>query len=58
VRAVEAEARGMPIIVRGARGGDVVECFERVKDWYREGVWRWDWCQPVIQGNDGSSREE
>jgi hypothetical protein len=48
----------MPIIVRGARGGDIVECFESVEDWYREGVWRWDWCQPVVQGNDGSSREE
>ena len=54
--AVEAEARGMSTIVRGARGDDVVECFESVEDWYREGVWRWDRCQPVVQGNDGSSR--
>jgi hypothetical protein len=39
VRAVEAEARGMSAIVRGARGGDIVECFESVADWHREGVW-------------------
>ena len=58
MRAVEVEARCSSTIVRGARGGDIVECFESVEDWYREGVWRWDRCQPVVQGNDGSSREE
>ena len=58
MRAVGAETRGMSAIVRGARGGDIVECFESVEYWYREGLLRWDWCQPVVQGNDGSSREE